>query len=143
MRHRKSRGNLGRTASHRRCMLANQLKSLVVNGSIVTTLPKAKELKRLADKLITVAKDNDVAARRKVKADLMLRYNTLTPKQKRLNKETGKQVGYNTDRQVLEILFDDLQVRFSERQGGYTRLVPMGERKGDNAKMCLIEYLNA
>lgn len=141
MRHRKKSCKLGRTTSHRRCMFANMLKSLVIHEKIETTTGKGKELKRLADKLITLAKKGDLAARRKAIAELMIRFNPLTPKEQREVRVSKKTHSFNQDRLVIDKLFGDLQMRFVNRQGGYTRLVHGDCRVGDNAPMCVIEYL--
>lgn len=139
MRHLNQTCKLNRTTSHRRCMFANMLKSLIINERIQTTVPKAKALRRYADQMITLAKKGTLAARRKAIAELMIRFNKLTPKQERLAKE-GHTVAYNDDRLVIGKLFD-LAERFVERKGGYTRIVKQGHRLGDNAQTCLIEYL--
>lgn len=142
MRHNKRTCKLGRNTSHRRCLFANLLKSLVVHGRIVTTVAKAKELKRRADKLITTAKKDSLDARRRVKAQLMLRYNALTSKEARACKE-GDTSSFNDDRKVLDILFADLIKRYENRNGGYCRILRTGMRRhGDRAERCIIEYLN-
>lgn len=140
MRHLKQSKKLGRTTQHRRCMFANMLKSLIENERISTTVPKAKQLKRYADKMITLAKKNTLATRRKAIAELMIQYNALTPKEAREAK-AGNTAAYNTDRKVIEKLFSQLGVRFADRQGGYTRIVRTANRSGDNAETCIIEYL--
>ena len=140
MRHLKNTCKLNRTTSHRRCMFANMLKSLITNERIETTVPKAKALRRYADQMITLAKKNTLAARRQAIAELMIRFNTLTPKEQRAAKE-GKTDSFNDDRLVIGKLFDDLATRFAQRQGGYTRIVKKGYRVGDNAQTCFIEYL--
>jgi large subunit ribosomal protein L17 len=142
MRHAKRRAKLSKTASHRRCMFANMLKSLVDNEQIITTVPKAKELRRFADQLITLAKKKTLAAERQAIAWLMIRYNQLTPKEAREAKQ-GDTSCYNTDRRVIKKLFEVLGPRFTERQGGYTRIVKMSDRRvGDNTQKCLIQYLD-
>jgi len=141
MRHRKDTRKLGRTSSHRRALSANMLKALVQEERIVTTVAKGKSLKREADKLITLAKKNNLAARRSVIAQLSIRYNPLTSKEKRRAKE-GDTTAYNTDRKVIGKLFDTLGPRFAERAGGYTRLVRLGNRVGDNAQTCVLEFLS-
>ena len=123
-------------------MFANMLKSLIEHGQIETTLPKAKALRRHADKMVTLAKGNSLADRRRAIAALMIRYNTLTPKQAREAKE-GDTSSYNTDRQVIDILFGKIGPRFATREGGYTRIVKSQRRVGDNAQTCIIEYLPA
>lgn len=140
MRHRKNTIKLNRTSSHRRCMFANMLKSLIEHGRIKTTVAKAKILRRYADKMITLAKKNTLASRRKAVADLMVNFNTLTPKEARAAKE-GKTNAYNNDRQVINKLFGVLGPRFTSREGGYTRLIKGAHRIGDNAQVCIIEYL--
>jgi len=117
------------------------LKSLIDNERIVTTLPKAKELKRKADKIITLAKKDSLAARRRAIAELMVQYNALTPKEHREAREGNTEM-YNADRKVIAKLFDVLGKRFTDRNGGYTRIMKMHlTRKGDGAEKCVIEYL--
>ena len=140
MRHRKDTFKLGRNSSHRRCLLANLLKSLVVNERIETTVAKAKELRRHADRLITIAKKQNLAAKRHAIAKLMIHFNTLTPKEQRAVK-AGKTFAFNDDRVVISKLFDSLAQRFNTRNGGYTRIIKHRRRVGDNAPMCYIEYL--
>lgn len=140
MRHRNNRIKLNRTASHRRCLFANMLKALIIHGKIETTLPKAKFLKRYADKMVTLAKKNSLASRRSVAAQLMLRYNPLTPKEARAAKN-GDLSSHNDDRKVLKELFDQIGPRFATRNGGYTRITKSAPRQGDNAPSCFIEYL--
>jgi large subunit ribosomal protein L17 len=119
------------------------LKSLVANERIVTTIPKAKELRRFADRLITLAKSNSLADRRKVVAELMVRFNKLTPKERRAAK-TGSTSAFNGDRKVVEKLFGTLGPRFQNRQGGYTRITRLPSRRvGDCASSCVLEYLPA
>jgi large subunit ribosomal protein L17 len=139
MRHGKHTFKIGRTASHRRCMIANMLKSLVEHGRIETTVTKAKELRRHADKLITMAKEDTLFSRRKAIATLMVTYNALTTKEARLAKK-GNTDAYNGDRKVIGRLFD-LSKRFAHRNGGYTRIIRKSQRIGDNAPTCFIEYL--
>lgn len=139
MRHLNQTCKLNRTTSHRRCMFANMLKSLITNERIETTVPKAKALRRYADRMITLAKKNTLAARRQAIAELMVRYNKLTPKEQRAAKE-GNTSAYNDDRLVIAKLFE-LGNRFAQRQGGYTRIIKQGHRVGDNAQTCIIEYL--
>ena len=123
-------------------MFANMLKALIEHGQIETTLPKAKALRRHADKMVTLAKANTLASKRRAIAILMIRYNTLTPKQAREAKE-GNTSSYNVDRRVIDILFGEIGTRFTSRQGGYTRIVKGARRVGDNAQSCIIEFLPA
>lgn len=141
MRHRKDTLKLGRTGSHNRCMFANMLKSLIEQERIVTTVTKAKELRRHADRMITLAKKNTLASRRTAIAKLMVRFNSLNSKEARQAKEGNTDV-YNTDRKVISKLFDTLGPRFAARAGGYTRLVKADQRVGDNAQKCVIEFLS-
>lgn len=120
-------------------MFANMLKSLIDNERIETTVPKAKALRRYADRMVTLAKKNTLASRRQAIAELMIRYNALTPKEAREAKQ-GNTHMYNADRRVIDKLFD-LGTRFATREGGYTRIVKGARRVGDNAQKCIIEYL--
>ena len=142
MRHKNNTCKLNRTSSHRRCMFANMLKSLIDTGRIETTLPKAKALRSYADKMITLAKKNTLATRRRAISDLMIRFNPLTDKEARSARK-GDTSAYNTDRKVIDKLFGELGPRFSARNGGYTRIVKSYNRVGDNAQMCIIEYLDS
>ncbi|WP_213318740.1 50S ribosomal protein L17 [Chlamydiifrater volucris] len=141
MQHASKKFRVGRTSSHNRCMIANMLKSLIDLERIETTLPKAKELRRHADRMITLAKKNTLAGVRLASARLMIRYNKLSPKEARKAK-AGDVSCYNTDRRVINKLFKDLGVRFSNRQGGYTRILRLQNRVGDNAQKCIIEFLS-
>jgi len=123
-------------------MFANMLKSLVDNEQIITTIPKAKELRRFADQLITLAKKNTLATKRKAIAEMMIQFNTLSPKEAR-QARNGDTSCYNTDRKVIDKLFTVLGPRFAERNGGYTRIVRFGQRRvGDNTQTCMLQYLD-
>ena len=145
MRHRKDTFKIGRTASHRRCLMANMLKSLIENERIETTVRKAKELCRYADHMITLAKRNTLASKRQAVGELMISLSALTPKEAREIKSAqkeGKQSDLAVgDRKIIGKLFDALGPRFANRNGGYTRIIKKGFRAGDNAPTCLIEYL--
>jgi len=117
MRHRKKGRKLNRTASHRRATLRNLATSLFRHGRIETTTAKAKELRPYAERLITLAKRGDLHARRLVATKIQ-------------------------DRNVLGSLFQDIGPRFSERPGGYTRILKLGHRKGDAAEMSLVELVD-
>ncbi|MDX1763009.1 MAG: 50S ribosomal protein L17 [bacterium] len=117
MRHRIDGRTLGRTPSHRGAMMKNMACSLIRYEAIETTLPKAKELRRVADKLVTMGKKGDIAARRRA-FDLL------------------------RDRDMVKKLFDVISPRFVERNGGYTRIVRTRIRQGDGAVMAMIEYLD-
>ena len=142
MRHRKRTLKLNNTSSHNRCLFANMLKALIENEKIVTTVPKAKWLKRFADKMITLAKENTLASRRRAIGEMMVRYNALTPKEARAAK-AGDLSSYNGDRKVIGKLFGELGPRFASRNGGYTRIIRLENRIGDNASQCIVEYLGA
>lgn len=140
MRHRKRTVKLGYTSSHQRCLLANMLKSLVEHERIETTLAKAKELRRHADRLVTLAKKGTLASRRTAIAKMMINFNHLSSKEARQAKQ-GNFSHYNTDRRVIKKLFDELAARYMDRAGGYTRIIRMDNRIGDRAPLCLIEYI--
>ena len=117
MRHRKSGRHLNRTSSHRKAMFRNMAASLLRHEVIRTTLPKAKELRRVAEPLITMAKNDSVHKRRLAFARLR-------------------------DRDVVTKLFDELGPRYRERPGGYIRILKMGFRPGDAAPMALVELVD-
>lgn len=117
MRHRKSGRKLNRNSSHRKAMYRNMATSLFEHEAIKTTLPKAKELRRVAEPLITLAKEDSVANRRTAFA------------RTRSKAMVGK-------------LFDELGPRYKERPGGYMRILKMGYRTGDNAPMAYVELVD-
>lgn len=116
MRHRKKGRNLSRSPSHRKALLRNMATSLFQHERITTTTARAKELRPYVERLITLAKRGDLHARRLA----------------------ARRIG---DRAVLGKLFDDIAPRYSERPGGYTRILKLGNRKGDAAEMALIELV--
>jgi len=132
MRHRKAGRKFGRTRAHRRAMFRNLLTSLVLDEKITTTDAKAKELKRLADKLVTLAKRGDLHARRR--ALTMLFSQTVE-----IQTSQGNKIK-RSSRDALAKLFDNIGPRFSERQGGYTRVMKAGVRQGDGAPLSIIEW---
>lgn len=141
MRHGKHTFKVGRNASHRRSLIANMLKSLIEHERIETSLTKAKELRRHADRMVTLAKKQTLASRRTAIAKLMVSHNPLTSKEARAAKK-GDTKAYNNDRKVVDKLFTDLGPRFEKRQGGYTRIIKKSSRRiGDGGQRCLIEYL--
>lgn len=117
MRHRKSGSNLGRTSAHRNAMLRNLSVSLFKQEMIQTTLPRAKELRRVAEPLITLGKNDSVANRRLAFARLR-------------------------DKEAVGKLFSDLAPRYAERPGGYLRILKCGNRFGDNAPMAYVELVD-
>jgi len=126
MRHRKRKGRLNRTAEHRKAMFANMAASLIEHEQIVTTLPKAKAMKSVMDKLITLAKKG-AAAEDEAKR---LHYYRLIISRLQNKKDAARK------------LFDVLGPRYAERPGGYTRVLKAGFRYGDNAPMAVIELVD-
>jgi large subunit ribosomal protein L17 len=121
-------------------MLSNMMKSLIENERISTTVVKAKELRRHAEKMITLAKKNTLASKRHAIATLKVAFNPLSSKEAREVKG-GDQSSCSRDRLVIHKLFGELRERFQTRNGGYTRIIRKGDRIGDSAPTCYIEYL--
>lgn len=117
MRHNVRGRKLGRTAEHRQALFRNQLSSLVESGRIVTTLSKAKELRPIAEKVVTKGKRGSVDARRQVRR-------------------------WISRRDLVKKLFDDVAPRFQERNGGYLRILKLGPRPGDGAEMAILEWVD-
>jgi large subunit ribosomal protein L17 len=117
MRHKKAGRRLGRNSSHRKAMFRNMAASLLRHETIKTTLPKAKELRRVVEPLITLAKEDGVARRR-------LAFDRLR------------------DREVVGKLFKDLGPRFRDRPGGYLRILKLGPRPGDSAAMAVVQLVD-
>jgi large subunit ribosomal protein L17 len=118
MRHGKRGRKLGRTASHKRATMNNMATSLFMHGMIRTTKPKAKELRGVAERLITFAKRGDLHARRQVLRRIR-------------------------NRVVVAKLFDEIAPTFADRQGGYTRVLSLGPRRGDATEVCVIELVGS
>ena len=118
MRHQKKTVKLGRTADHRRALLANQVCALIEHQRIKTTLAKAKAVRPLAERMVTLGKNGSVHARRRALAVLR-------------------------QKNVVKRLFDDIAQRSAERNGGYTRIIKLGARKSDSARMAFIEWVDA
>jgi len=116
MRHRKSGRKLGRTTSHREAMFRNMVTSLFEHERIVTTTPKAKEARSIADKMITLAKKGDLHAKRQA-------------------------LSYIRSKDIVAKLFDVIQLKFTDRNGGYTRIIQAGVRRGDAAPMAILELV--
>ncbi|HOF04758.1 MAG TPA: 50S ribosomal protein L17 [Syntrophales bacterium] len=116
MRHGKADCKLGRTTSHRKAMLRNMVTSFIEHESIKTTDTKAKELKKVAEKMVTLGKKGSLHARRQA-------------------------LGYIRSAETVRKLFDELSVRYRERAGGYTRIVKLGFRAGDSAPVSLVEFV--
>ena len=138
MRHRNNKTRLNRTTAHKKALMRNLAKELIKHEAISTTKANAKELKKVFEPLVTLAKTDTLHARRLVLSKLGLHYNSLTPKEARQAKEGDKSM-YNIDRIVMDKLFKDLGPRYKERPGGYTRIVLTSRRVGDAAETCFIE----
>jgi large subunit ribosomal protein L17 len=118
MRHRQAGRKLGRTMAHREMMMRNLVTSLILYEKIITTAAKAKDLRSVADKMVTLAKRGDLHARRQA-AEVL------------------------TDEKALKKLFESIGSRFQERSGGYTRITKLDYRMGDGAPLAAIEFLGA
>ena len=117
MRHGKKNNPLSRPVGHRQALLANQAKSLILHKRIMTTVAKAKALKKLIEPIITRSKQNTTHARRMIFAHFQ-------------------------DKEPVKILFNEIAYKVGTRPGGYTRIIKMGTRLGDNAEMCMIELVD-
>ncbi|MBU0730037.1 MAG: 50S ribosomal protein L17 [Proteobacteria bacterium] len=117
MRHRKAGKRLGRTTSHRLAMVRNMVTSLLDHERIVTTTTKAKEVRKVADQMITLAKRGDLHARRQA-------------------------LSFIRDKKIVAKLFDTLKNDYKDRNGGYTRIIKTGTRLGDAASMSILELVN-
>jgi large subunit ribosomal protein L17 len=118
MRHKVHTFKIGRSGAHRRAMLANMVSSLIEHGQIKTTLTKAKEARRFADKMVTLGKKGDLHRRRLAIAKLR-------------------------DKDAVKKLFEEVAPQFAERNGGYTRIIKLGRRMGDAAEMCILQFVEA
>jgi large subunit ribosomal protein L17 len=118
MRHQKKTIKLGRTAEHRRALLANQVCALIQHQRIETTLAKAKAVRPLAERMVTLGKNGSIHARRTALSVLR-------------------------QKSAVKKLFDDISQRSAERNGGYTRIIKLGARKSDSARMAFIEWVDA
>lgn len=116
MRHRQAHRALNRTSAHRRALLRNMVTALIEQGRILTTLPKAKELRSVAEKMVTLGKKGNLTARRQALA-------------------------YVRKKTAVDTLFNELAKRFEKRPGGYTRIIKKSFRAGDQAPTAFIEYL--
>ena len=118
MRHRVDTFKIGRSGAHRRAMLANMVSSLFANGQIETTLVKAKAARSFAERLITIGKKGDLHRRRIAIAKLR-------------------------DKSAVKRLFDEIAPGYEGRNGGYTRILKLGKRRGDSAEMCILQLVEA
>lgn len=117
MRHGNSGRKLNRTSSHRKAMFANMATSLIEHEQIVTTLPKAKEIRPIVEKLVTLGKRGDLHARRQALSQIR-------------------------DNDAVRKLFDSIATRYATRNGGYIRIMKAGYRTGDNAPMAVVEFVD-
>lgn len=117
MRHAKSGRKLNRTSSHRKAMFANMAASLIEHEQIVTTLPKAKEIRPIVEKLVTLGKRGDLHARRQAISQIR-------------------------DNDAVRKLFDAIATRYATRNGGYIRIMKAGFRTGDNAPLAVVEFVD-
>lgn len=117
MRHGMTHNRLGRNSSHRKALFRNQLASLIQSERIVTTLVKAKELRPIAEKFVTLGKKGTLHARR----------------------TAGRAIASDT---LLKKLFEDIAPRMADRAGGYTRIIKLGPRRGDGAEMAILEFVD-
>lgn len=118
MRHRVHTFKIGRTSAHRKAMLANMVSSLFESGTIKTTVVKAKEARRMADRMVTLGKKGSLHHRRLA-------------------------VSYLRDKAAVKKLFDEIAPSFEGRPGGYTRIIRLGFRQGDSAEMCMLQLTNS
>ena len=118
MRHQRVVKKFGRSTAHRQMLMKSLVTNLILAESIRTTLPKAKEARKDADRIVTIAKKGDLAARRLAAARLL-------------------------DPKAVQKLFDKIAPAMKDRKGGYTRIVKLGTRKGDAAEMCILQYVCA
>ena len=118
MRHQRVAKKFGRSTEHRAMLMRNMVANLILRESIKTTLPKAKEARKTAEKLVTIAKKGDLAARRLASSRL-------------------------TQPESVKKLFDKIAPAMKDRKGGYTRIVKLGARKGDGAEMCILQWVTA
>ena len=134
MRHRKRTAKLGRTGRHRNAMLANLVCSLIKHKRVATTLAKAKAARSVAEKILTLGKAGTIHARRLAAARLRQHARTL-------HKNKAAREAWRQNEDVVRILFEDLAPGFKERNGGYTRIIKLGQRQGDAAQRAILEWV--
>lgn len=135
MRHRKRTAKLGRTGEHRNAMLANLVCSLIKRKRVTTTLARAKAARPVAEKMVTLGKTGTLHARRLAAA--RLRHPART-----LHRSKAERESWRKNEDVVRILFEDLAPSFKERNGGYTRIVKLGQRQGDAAQRAILEWVD-
>ena len=118
MRHKVHTFKIGRTGAHRKAMLANMVSSLIEHGQVRTTITKAKEARRVADKMVTLGKKGDLHRRRLAVSKLR-------------------------DKTAVKKLFDEIAPQYADRNGGYTRIIKLSRRLGDAAEMCILQFVEA
>jgi len=118
MRHKVHTFKIGRSSAHRKAMLANMVSSLIEHGQIKTTITKAKEARRVADKMVTLGKKGDLHRRRLAVSKLR-------------------------DKTAVKKLFDEIAPQYAQRNGGYTRIIKLSRRLGDAAEMCLLQFVES
>ena len=134
MRHLKSTAKLGRTFEHRNAMLANMVCSLIKHKRVITTLAKAKAVRPVAEKIVTLGKRGTLQARRLAAARLHTRGPAV-----QLTKDERRK--WREQEDVLRILFEEIAPAFKERNGGYTRIIKMEQRQGDSAQRAILEWV--
>lgn len=158
MRHLKAHRKLGRTTEHRISMLRNMATSLIISekGYIVTTVPKAKELRPFVEKVITLARRaknlsgdaapaQEVHLRRQAARFFHAGNSTFKNEQSRFRGAKGtpkEKIERTAGVKAVQLLFDELGARYKDRNGGYTRIIKLGRRQGDNAEMAVIELVD-
>ena len=135
MRHRKRTAKLGRTGQHRNAMLANLVSSLIKHKRVTTTVAKAKAARSVAEKMVTLGKSGTLHARRLAAA--RLRHQARTLHRTKAGRET-----WRANEDLVRILFEELAPSFKERNGGYTRIVKLGQRQGDAAQRAILEWVD-
>lgn len=123
---------LGRPSNQRKALMRDLITDLILNEHIETTLPKAKALQKLADKMVTLGKKGDLAARRQ--AAEMIRFEKVTTVDEEGNVTQGQY--------AIQKLFSEIAPKFADRKGGYTRVLKTGPRRGDAAPMAIIEFVD-
>lgn len=122
---------LGRDSAHRKAMLRNLTTDVIVNGKVVTTEPRAKEARKFVEKMITLGKKGDLASRRRAAAFMMDVVADVKEEEDKITIQTA-----------LQKLFDEVAPRYAERNGGYTRILKMDQRRGDAAHMVVLELVD-
>jgi len=138
---------LGRTSNKRRAMLRALVTDLIIYGRIETTEMRAKEVKRIADKMVTLGKKNTLASRRQAAAYVINKVANAEEKEVSVNvRENGQVTGTVNKTKLVEQtavqkLFEEVAPKYADRNGGYTRVIKTAPRRGDNAPMAIIEFI--